>query len=158
MQTDDVREITTRLDRIEQQIARLDERRGEQRRGSRDGRRALTVRLGDQLVARVHQVAQQRGCTISQLMREALETVIPPSSPHLSERHPEHPATFSARTLGRDAARQAISSNLADRARLTAAGAATMVDRRSRDQLGAGGLLTEPAMRRDSIVRRSRVG
>jgi hypothetical protein len=141
MPIDDHSNLSARLEAVESLLAGLARRLGERKR-PRDGRTALTVRLGDQLVAQVRDLAQQRRCTVSQLLREALQSVIPPSSAPFHA-HREQPVSFLPRRL--EVPRKAISANLAEQARLAAADAATMVDRRSRNARAPNeeGMMTE---------------
>jgi hypothetical protein len=73
-------DLNTRLADLEHRVERLSRSSGERPR-HRDGRKAICARLGDEDVARVHQEAKRRGCTVSELVREALQPVIYPSSP-----------------------------------------------------------------------------
>jgi hypothetical protein len=125
------------LDALEQWRAGVARQLGERKR-PRDGRRALSVRAGEERIARVHEAARRRGCTLTEILNEAIDYVIRPSTQPLSEPHSSPPA-FMSRTLPREDTRQSITTSLAERARLAAADAATMADRRPPD-----GRITEP--------------
>jgi hypothetical protein len=141
-----------RLAAIERDLAQLVRLSSERRhRDKRDGRAILGVRIGDELAALVRRTARQRGCTISDLLRPAILNAVAVNQPlteHLTELPSERGVHMRPRTLaaprdqfGRDRSRQSISDNLAEQARLAAAGAATMAGRQARD-----GRLTEPGM------------
>jgi hypothetical protein len=140
-------DVAARLDMIERRISGLAQRLGERKR-PRDGRAVLSVRAGDDRIARVHEAARRRGCTLTAIMNEAIDYVIGPSADQLSEPR-EKPAAFMRRTLPSDAARHAISNSLAEQARLAGSDAAVMVDRRSRDERSAdkAGMITDKAVR-----------
>jgi hypothetical protein len=140
---DDDAGLTARLNTIELRIADLARRLGERKR-PRDGQRVLSVRAGDDRIARVHEAARRRGCTLSAIMNEAIDYVTGPSTHQFPDSR-GHPPAFMPRTLPRDATRQAITANLTEQRRLPAAGAATMTDRRSRDErrAQAAGMLAE---------------
>ena len=132
-------ELAVRLDAIERQMATLNRRFGEpRRRDKRDGRAVLAVRVGDELAALVRGVARQRGCTIADLLRPAIlravnEPQTQPPIPLAGERH--FPGQSRKMAVARDPGVNArIGTSLAHQAHLAAAGAATMADRRSRDQ------------------------
>jgi hypothetical protein len=132
--------IAARLATIERQLARL--MREPRHRDKRDGRAVLAVRVGDELASLVRLAAPRQGRTISDLLRPAIIAAVNQPSTQRSELH--SPA-FMPRTLPREAARQALSSSLGEQARLAAAGAAVMADRRPRDARGANssGMLTD---------------
>src|SRR3954451_8331551 len=77
--------VLVRLDRIEQKLASLARRDG-QRKRPRDGQRVLSIRAGDNRIARVHAAAQRRGCTLTAILNEAIDHVIGPSTAQLSDR------------------------------------------------------------------------
>jgi hypothetical protein len=139
MQIDD----DQRLAAVEQKLDLLLRRSGEPRcRDKRDGRTVLSVRVGDEVVSLVRRTAQQRQCTIADLLRPAILSAIaenPPSSGTLAEPAPGQafpPVRRLAPTRSL-AVRNAITEGLTERARLTAADAAVTSDRRSRDQQNA---------------------
>jgi hypothetical protein len=144
MSIDDDPGTAARLDALEHWRAGVARRLGERKR-PRDGRRALSVRAGDERIARVHEAARRRGCTLTEILNEAIDYVIRPSTQPLSEPQEKPAAAFMTRTLPRETSRQSISDNLAERARLAAVGAATMADRRPPDgRIAEPGMLTEP--------------
>lgn len=142
-------ELALRLDAIEREIAALNRRLGEpRRRDKRDGRAVLAVRVGDELAALVRGIARQRGCSIADLLRPAIlravnEPQTEPLTPLAGERlFPGQPRRMPAAPDPKVRAR--IRTSLADQARLAAADAATVADRRSRDQCAiAPGMLTD---------------
>jgi hypothetical protein len=130
---------------IERRVARLERRLGDRKRPG-DGQRVLSVRAGDERIARVHQAARRRGCTLTTIINEAIDHGIGPSTGPLSEPQQEQPKVFAPRTLPREAARQSLSNILAEQARLATADAAVMADRRPRDgRMTETGMMTEPA-------------
>jgi hypothetical protein len=136
---DDAPGTAARLDALEHWRAGDARQLGDRKR-PRDGRRALSVRAGEERIARVHEAARRRGCTLTEILNEAIDYVIRPSAQALSEPHASPPA-FTPHKLPREATRQALSTSLAEQARLAAAGAATMAGRQPPD-----GRMTEPGM------------
>jgi hypothetical protein len=111
----------------------------------------LGARFSPEEAAALRRYAVRQNCTLSDIIREGVRAVIQPSNTHLAER-PQFPATtMRPRTLpnGQATTRQALSDSLAEQARLTAADAAVMADRRPREGRGAdaGGMLTDQAVR-----------
>jgi hypothetical protein len=137
--------VAARVDAIERRVDGLARRLGDRKR-PRDGQRVLSVRAGDERIARVHEAARRRGCTLTTIMNEAIDHVIGPSTLPLSEPRQEQSKVFTPRTLPREAARQSLSNSLAEQARLATADAAVMADRRPRDgRMTETGMMTEPA-------------
>jgi hypothetical protein len=140
MSTDDDPGTAARLDALEHWRAGVARQLGERKR-PRDGRRALSVRAGEERIARVHEAARRRGCTLTAILNEAIDYVIRPSTQPLSEPQEKPAAAFMTRTLPREASRQLLSDNFAKQERLKDADAATMTERQPRD-----GRITEPGM------------
>jgi hypothetical protein len=152
-----------RLAAVERQIAHLARRIGDrQYRDTRDGRAVLSVRVGDEVAALVRRAARERGCTIADLVRPAiLAAVSQPSTHQLTERPSEQGFHMQARTIAKtpvpsDTARQALSTTLAEQARLARADAAVISDRRSRNLQNAErpGMMSEVALGMPPSLRR----
>jgi hypothetical protein len=140
MPIDDYPGIPARLDALEHWRADVGRKLGERKR-PHDGRRVLSVRAGEERIARVHEAARRRGCTLTEILNEAIDYVIRPSTQPLSEPQEKPAAAFMTRTLPREASRQLLSDNFAKQERLKDADAATMAGRQPPD-----GRLTEPDM------------
>jgi hypothetical protein len=140
-----------RITALERCMSRLERRFGEPRyRDKRDGRAVLSVRVGDEVVALVRRAARERGCTIADLLRPAIiSAVSQPSTDHLSEIKPTAGLHMRPRTIAEtgppatERARQALSGNLAEQARLAAADAAVSAGCQPRQAHDAAGLFTE---------------
>ena len=130
-----------RLAAVEREVGRLARRLGEPRfRDKRDGRAVLSIRVGDEIAAIVRHTAQQRGCTIADLLRPAiLLAVNHPSTEGPAESLPERPSHLRSRTAPRPGVNGAVDMRAVQAARI-----------RSEEGKHAGepGLFTERPSRR----------
>jgi hypothetical protein len=105
----------------------------------KDGNPVLGARFSPGEAAALRQYATHHNCTISDIIREGVRTVIQPSNT-LAEQPPFPAMPMRPRTLppGQAATRQALSNSLAEKTRLAGAEAAVLADRRSRPHQGSG--------------------